>query len=181
MSDLGPPRRSPRKRKAIAVINPTSSEDEEPRTKQRKPAAASFSSPHTNSPPKKPVIEKRPKRYRDHPPQSVRERMARCRTQPMFVLDRERADRPDGSLREVFKMAGSTGNVYTVVIEDVPNCDCPDGQKNGTCKHILYTMMKALHAREDLVYQAGLLQSVSLSEVPVWVLDRGWGVNTTGL
>lgn len=228
MSDLGPLRRSPRKRKAITIIDLTNSEDEKPRTKQRKPAAASSSNSQSNtvaisdptapglspelanilhrnwagtsnngwvdrhletqaqrngqgsgsqpapaaaptaaSPtnkllPKKAAVEKRPKRFRDHPPQNVRERMQRCRNQPMFVLDRERADGPE-SLREVFKMAGSTGNVYTVTVESVPNCDCPDGQKNGTCKHILYIMIKVLHAREDLVYQAGLLQSVSLS------------------
>jgi hypothetical protein len=56
-------------------------------------------------------------------------------------------------------MAGSTGNVYTVRIDRVPRCDCPDGQKNGTCKHILYVMDKVLKAPQHLVYQAGLLTS----------------------
>ncbi|TGZ80362.1 hypothetical protein EX30DRAFT_396370 [Ascodesmis nigricans] len=100
--------------------------------------------------------EKRPKRFRDHPPASVVERMYRCQTQKMFVLDRARKN---GELKEVFKMAGTTGNLYTITICDIPRCDCPDGIKTGTCKHILYIMLKVLRAPDNLVYQAGLLTS----------------------
>jgi hypothetical protein len=99
--------------------------------------------------------EKRPKRYRDHPPQNVAERLSRAKYQRMYVLSRSGQQ----GLSETFTMAGSTGNVYTVRIDRVPSCDCPDGQKNGTCKHILYVMDKALKAPQHLVYQAGLLTS----------------------
>lgn len=92
---------------------------------------------HPKTPPKepKPKEEKRPKRWRKQLPIALRDRLHRCLTQKMFVLDRTR---DDDALVETFKIAGSTGNVYTVRICGVPVCDCPDGQKNGTCKHILY-------------------------------------------
>jgi hypothetical protein len=99
--------------------------------------------------------EKRPKRYRDHPPQSVAERLSRAEHQRMYVLSRSGQDH----LSETFTMAGSTGNVYNIRIGPVPSCDCPDGVKNGTCKHILYIMCKVLKAPKNLVYQAGLLTS----------------------
>ncbi|KAF8458914.1 hypothetical protein BGX38DRAFT_1084775 [Terfezia claveryi] len=94
-------------------------------------------------------------RWRPHPPQAVVERIFRCRTQRMFIIGRvpvEGADPP----QEKFQMAGTTGNVYTIHITNRPTCTCPDGKKSGTCKHILYVMIKALHAREDLVYQIAL-------------------------
>ncbi|KAA8903174.1 hypothetical protein FN846DRAFT_954388 [Sphaerosporella brunnea] len=114
----------------------------------------------TNKNNTKATVEKRPKRYRDHPPNSVAERLERAKHQRMFVLSRSGQQ----GLSETFTMAGSTGNVYTIRIGPVPNCDCPDGGKNGTCKHILYIMHKVLKAPEHLVYQAGLL-SDELAEI----------------
>ncbi|KAK2748748.1 hypothetical protein FQN57_000329 [Myotisia sp. PD_48] len=35
-------------------------------------------------------------------------------------------------------MAGSTGNVYTIVIGKVPRCSCPDYGNGNQCKHIIY-------------------------------------------
>lgn len=37
-----------------------------------------------------------------------------------------------------FGMAGTTGNLYTVIIGKVPSCSCPDNQKGNQCKHICY-------------------------------------------
>ncbi|KAG0136737.1 hypothetical protein HOY82DRAFT_55986 [Tuber indicum] len=100
--------------------------------------------------------EKRAKLWRKQPPKAVSERISRCLTQRMVVLDRQRVMENDIP-QEIVKIAGSTGNVYTVHIKQVPVCDCPDS--SPTCKHILYVMMKVLKARSDLVYQAALLSS----------------------
>ncbi|CUS14651.1 unnamed protein product [Tuber aestivum] len=100
--------------------------------------------------------EKRAKLWRKQPPKTVSERIGRCLTQRMVVLDRQRVVENDIP-QEIVKIAGSTGNVYTVHIKLVPICDCPDS--SPTCKHILYVMMKVLKARSDLVYQAALLSS----------------------
>lgn len=37
-----------------------------------------------------------------------------------------------------FDMAGTTGNVYKVIIGKVPFCSCPDSLKGNQCKHICY-------------------------------------------
>ncbi|KAI5789026.1 hypothetical protein EDC01DRAFT_617043 [Geopyxis carbonaria] len=109
------------------------------------------------APPPPAPVEKRLKRFRARCPVHLEERMERCRTQRMYVLDRQRD--PAKPLEETFEMAGSTGNVYEVTICEVPRCNCPDGIKNGTCKHILYIMIKVLQADAHLVYQAALLPS----------------------
>ncbi|KAF3906306.1 hypothetical protein ABW20_dc0103290 [Dactylellina cionopaga] len=96
------------------------------------------------------------KKFRPQCPKTVEQRWDRMRAQRMFCLGRERDER---NLREDFKIAGSTGNVYTVTLANVPTCDCPDSKKNGTCKHILFVMVKILRARAGLSYQAALLNS----------------------
>jgi len=35
-------------------------------------------------------------------------------------------------------MAGTTGNIYSITINQVPSCTCPDNQKGNQCKHIVY-------------------------------------------
>lgn len=42
------------------------------------------------------------------------------------MVDRHREG---NELKEVFKVLGSVGNVYTVTISHVPSCDCPDALK----------------------------------------------------
>lgn len=64
----------------------------------------------------------------------------------MFLVDRER--QPDSSY-EIFKVFGSTGNIYTVDINLRPTCDSPDSQKNGTCKHTSFVMLRALLVPES--------------------------------
>lgn len=125
-----------------------------PKPLKPKPLARPLSPP-ADPPSAPPKPEKRPRRFRDHPPQSVVDRLYRARSQRLFVLSRSGRQ----GLSETFTMAGSTGNVYTVKIGVVPSCNCPDGEKRNTCKHILYVMEKALRAPPNLVYQAGLLTS----------------------
>ncbi|KAF8544052.1 hypothetical protein BDD12DRAFT_915579 [Trichophaea hybrida] len=112
-----------------------------------------------SSPPPKPTShsEKRPKRFRPHPPQSVQSRLHRALSQRLIVLSRSGAPTTSPPT-ETFTITGSTGNVYTIVIGPIPSCDCPDGGNGrNTCKHILYILSKVLKAPEGLVYQAGLL------------------------
>lgn len=75
--------------------------------------------------------EKRLSRWRTQPPQQLRDRIHRCLTQRMVVLDRER-DMDSYPPQEKFQIAGSTGNVYRVHIKNKSTCDCPDGIKVGT-------------------------------------------------
>ncbi|KAI0771350.1 hypothetical protein BC629DRAFT_1640993 [Irpex lacteus] len=69
-------------------------------------------------------------------PNVTRERLERVTTQRFFMVDRKRVDR-EGEMREEFQVLGSTGNVYTVTIQKVPSCNCPDALKGNHCKHIV--------------------------------------------
>lgn len=74
------------------------------------------------------VEEKRLSRWRTQPTQQLRDRVHRCLTQRMVVLDRQR-DRDQYPPEETFQIAGSTGNVYQVHITHKSTCNCPDGIK----------------------------------------------------
>lgn len=67
--------------------------------------------------------EYRAARWRKHPPISVAERMERCMVQRMFVIGREPVEGSDPP-EEKFMMAGTTGNIYTIHINNRPNCGC---------------------------------------------------------
>ena len=112
-SHLTPSTPSPKKRKRppnAQVIDLTSSPSPAKSTpRRRKPKNADNATP---SP------EKRPKRYRDHAPQSVMVKHERVMTQRMFLV--ERSGRQNGALQEDFSVLGSTGNVYTVNVSMVP-------------------------------------------------------------
>jgi hypothetical protein len=76
----------------------------------------------------------------------------------MFVIERIR----DGTIdlpTETLSIAGTTGNVYTITIDQVPTCDCPHATKGNQCKHILFALSRVLRAPENLQYQLALLPS----------------------
>ncbi|KAF8248331.1 hypothetical protein K440DRAFT_583555 [Wilcoxina mikolae CBS 423.85] len=147
------------------AVKPATAKSTVAKSTVAKSAAAKPSSPPPPPPPSSSSPpEKRPKRFRPHPPQSVQSRLHRALSQRLIVLSR--TGPPTSSPpTETFTIAGSTGNVYTISIGPIPSCDCPDGGNGrNTCKHILYILSKVLKAREGLVYQAGLLNS-ELSEI----------------
>lgn len=88
----------------------------------------------------------------------------------MFILDRERgveenchANHADCPC-ETVQIAGSTGNVYTVIISHLPSCTCPVGlftvrNNNKLCKHALYVLHNVLKAPARLKQQDAFLTS----------------------
>ncbi|EJD41248.1 hypothetical protein AURDEDRAFT_106240 [Auricularia subglabra TFB-10046 SS5] len=102
--------------------------------------------------------EKRLARVRNSCPQNIMERVHRVMTQRFYMVERRRSGEES---REEFKVLGSTGNVYTVVIDKLPSCDCPDACKGNHCKHILFIMLKVLCLPQssNLYYQKALLSS----------------------
>ena len=103
------------------------------------------------------AVEKRAKRYRSAPTNSIRQRIDRARTQRLYLVQRTDFENGQGK----FVVLGSTGNVYEVVIAEIPHCSCPDHAKGNLCKHILFVMLKVvgLDPSSPLVYQAAYLQS----------------------
>ncbi|KAG8905235.1 hypothetical protein FRB99_000402 [Tulasnella sp. 403] len=102
--------------------------------------------------------EKRLARMRSSCPKNIEERVERVMIQRFFLIDRHRNG---DELREEYKVLGSTGNVYTVVIGVLPSCNCPDAQKGNHCKHILFVFLKVLGVSRfsHVYYQKALLQS----------------------
>ncbi|KAI0332129.1 hypothetical protein GY45DRAFT_1247526 [Cubamyces sp. BRFM 1775] len=108
--------------------------------------------------PDAPVPEKRGAIFKKTCPQNIIERVRRVMEQRFYMIDRTR----NGTeLREEFKVLGSTGNIYTVVIDKKPSCDCPDALKGNHCKHILFIFLKVLQVtqKSGYWYQKALLTS----------------------
>ena len=100
----------------------------------------------------------------------------------MFVIDRTRGGTQE-TPEETIDLAGTTGNVYSITICQLPSCTCPDSLKGNQCKHIVYVYLshphgfefvadgvwKVLHnvfkAPEHLQYQLAFLSSVSSKSV----------------
>ncbi|KAI9057869.1 hypothetical protein FKP32DRAFT_1597826 [Trametes sanguinea] len=108
--------------------------------------------------PNAPVPEKRGAIFKKACPQNIIERVRRVMEQRFFMVDRRREG---NELREEFSVLGSTGNVYTVVIDKKPSCNCPDALKGNHCKHILFVFLKVLQVsqKSGYWYQKALLTS----------------------
>ncbi|OJT07851.1 Mitogen-activated protein kinase kinase kinase 1 [Trametes pubescens] len=108
--------------------------------------------------PDAPVPEKRGAIFKKACPKNIIERVERVMQQRFFMIDRRRQGT---ELKEEFSVLGSTGNVYTVVIDKKPSCTCPDASKGNHCKHILFIFLKVLQVtqKSGYWYQKALLTS----------------------
>ncbi|KAF2142595.1 uncharacterized protein K452DRAFT_270370 [Aplosporella prunicola CBS 121167] len=123
--------------------------------------------------------EKRLRKFRSNPPISFIEIKDRALTQRMFVIDRTRGG-TDDCPEESIEIAGTTGNIYTVNIDQAPNCTCPHAKKGNQCKHIVYVLIRVLKAPENLQYQLSFLRSELrdiFSKAPPIPSDSGDGNN----
>lgn len=102
--------------------------------------------------------EKRGAMFKKSCPKNIQDRVARVMSQRFFMIDRRREGE---ELCEEFKVLGSTGNVYTVMIGRLPSCNCPDASHGNHCKHILFIFLKVLQVPQSsgLWYQKALLAS----------------------
>ncbi|EGD93955.1 hypothetical protein TESG_01484 [Trichophyton tonsurans CBS 112818] len=100
--------------------------------------------------------ERRPRAFRSKPPQTYLVKLDRARTQRLFVLRRTRGGTEEVP-EEYIDIAGSTGNIYQVVIGKEPSCTCPDAKKGNQCKHVV--LYHVLRAHEHLRYQLAFLSS----------------------
>lgn len=128
--------------------------------KRPQPSASEDRSPQ---PPKKPKIEKRLARYVARPSTAVSERIGRAFQHRLYLIDKKPVvgDNPDRLAACEFFVLGATGNVYSVRLDRMPSCTCPDFKKGNTCKHILFVMLRVLKLPVDdpRVWQKALLTS----------------------
>jgi hypothetical protein len=121
------------------------------------PATPTAAAKGTRRTPKAPV-EKRARRYRSTCPDKLQERSLRAAPQRLYLVRRDPLA-PDSyspsACKCNFVVLGSTGNVYTVTLQDVPQCTCPDfARKQDLCKHILFVFLKVvgLPVTNPLIY-----------------------------
>jgi len=102
--------------------------------------------------------EKRLKRWREKAPGTYLEVHSRAMTQRMFVIERTRSGTEECP-EETVELAGTTGNIYTVEITQVPSCNCPHAKKGNQCKHIVYVLCRVLRAPAQLQFQLAFIRS----------------------
>lgn len=125
----------------------------------------------------KPKEEKRLRRFRSKMTKAIEDRIARARTQRLYLIDislngvipssssesnkNEHEHNGSDDLSISLAVLGSTGNVYEVTLSKLLHCTCPDHAKGNLCKHILFVMLKVvgLPSNSPLVYQSALLST----------------------
>lgn len=110
-------------------------------------------------------------RHVPHVTESYNKFLDRATTQRMFVLSRTQATEENCHANDEdcpfhrIQLAGTTGNVYTVIISHMPTCSCPNtsfkraDSGEALCKHILYVLHFVLKAPEHLCCQNAFLTS----------------------
>ncbi|KAH6576631.1 hypothetical protein BASA60_004441 [Batrachochytrium salamandrivorans] len=93
-----------------------------------------------------PMAELEPRKHKFvvKPSKATLDRIERARFQTLFLIRRTVED----PLSQSFDVLGTTGNVYTVNISEVPFCNCPDFIRGYRCKHSLFVMMRVLRCLE---------------------------------
>lgn len=127
------------------------------------------------APPASAGKERRPVQYRAKCPAKLAERLHRAATQRLYLVEREEVDESSESC--AFTVLGSTGNVYTVTLEEIPSCTCPDfAKKQDLCKHMLFVYLKVigLSPSNPLAFQKGYVRS-ELQELFGMINDRRVG------
>ncbi|KAJ3927023.1 MAG: hypothetical protein NXY57DRAFT_904633 [Lentinula lateritia] len=103
--------------------------------------------------------EKRLARFRSTCPNDISVRLDRYLAQAQRYVK-------GTALKEEFTVQGSTGNVYTVTIDNVPHCNCPDHQKGHHCKHLLFILVKVLQIPQSSNYwYQKYVSTVEISEI----------------
>ncbi|KAJ7673593.1 hypothetical protein B0H17DRAFT_1161807 [Mycena rosella] len=120
------------------------------------PAAASSSQPSVDEAPAKKgckkaaeaTPEKRGAIFKKKCPKNILDRVERVMTQRFYMVDRKRVE---GELKEEFQVLGSTGNIYTVTIQQKPSCNCMN--------QLLFIFLKVLQVTQasGFWYQKALL------------------------
>ncbi|RMD42175.1 hypothetical protein DV735_g2968, partial [Chaetothyriales sp. CBS 134920] len=130
-------------------------------TSQKRKAAHVGEYEHKPSSSKRPrhaAEEKRVKLFRKQAPKSFLTKLERAQTQRMIVIGRTRGG-TDECPTESIDIVGTTGNIYTVTIDKVPSCTCPDSLKGNECKHKVYALSTVLRAPYEYQYQRALLST----------------------
>ncbi len=76
---------------------------------------------------------------------------------------------PKTKLIREFVVMGSTGNVYTVTIKNIPVCTCPDNTtRKKICKHIFFVLVKIMNCfNPDLGNYTDTQLEIMFNSIPI--------------
>ncbi|KAI8073898.1 hypothetical protein BC940DRAFT_76521 [Gongronella butleri] len=96
-------------------------------------------------------------------PQGMEGRIRRAINQRLFVLGHHKKN----ANTDVFKVSGSTGNVYDVTIGPKLSCSCVDYRfRRVHCKHLLMVMLKVCHiSPESNMYSSLTVKPADLAAI----------------
>ena len=105
-------------------------------------------------------------------PANIEVRLHRALRERLFLLQRH-PQQGDVSPSVKFEVLGSTGNVYTVVVAEIPSCSCPDS--SVPCKHLLFVYLRVLRlpAESPLLYQVALVPTELIEMFALAPADSG--------
>jgi len=75
-------------------------------------------------------------------------RKYRSQTQQLFLINIFKCE---SKYSKKFIVIGTCGNIYNVIINQTPSCNCPDFEKGFRCKHIYFVLIKILKINSELV------------------------------
>jgi hypothetical protein len=75
-------------------------------------------------------------------------RKERAFEQNIYLLDVIPTNTP---YEKKFRVVGTTGNTYTVRINENPSCTCPDNRENyNTCKHLYFILLRVMRIKTSV-------------------------------
>lgn len=76
------------------------------------------------------------------------ERKSRGKAQRIFLILTH--DYNEDEFKRSYEVMGTSGNAYTVCIETVPTCTCPDyATRHKRCKHIYFVLSRIMKVKSD--------------------------------
>ncbi|KAF7896292.1 hypothetical protein EAF00_006306 [Botryotinia globosa] len=107
------------------------------------------------------VEEKRLEPFLPEPTTRFRNLLEDARTQRLHCLDKWASleHKDDGKFSRQLAILGTSGNVYMVIIEKKPECDCYEGIRDILCVHIVFILTQFLNLPAPLRYQTTFLEA----------------------
>lgn len=98
-------------------------------------------------------------------------RKERAFKQQIFLLSMDPITK---EYERIFKVVGTTGNIYTVEINGNPKCSCPDCCLNGNiCKHIYFILLRVMKMNENVKSTYNMEQLTNMfNNIPKFITDN---------
>ncbi|KAJ8068542.1 hypothetical protein OCU04_004092 [Sclerotinia nivalis] len=118
-----------------------------------------------------PIAEQRLRSFLEKPTARFQQLLRIVETQTMYCLYHNRVDEI-GDRKEKYRVVGTTGNMYSVIIAKQPTCTCLDWRGNYICEHIVFIFVKVLKLSTPLRHQVAFLSTEVEQMLNVVIIDE---------